>query len=105
MDTDTSLERIRSLNDDARRHFTDGRIVFTRGIAALPVDDQADILDRVRTFDAFSPDVGSRWRAVSHRWGRFRHPALRTGRASFPASGSLCAAYVLRVGPMVAMAR
>jgi hypothetical protein len=56
MDTDTSLERIRSLNDDARRHFTDGRIVFTSGIAALPVDDQAEILDRVRTFDAFSPD-------------------------------------------------
>lgn len=36
---------------------------------------------------------------------RFRHPGLRTGHASFPASGCLCAAHALRVVLMVAMAR
>ena len=29
---------------------------FTRGIAALPEADQAAILDRVRTFEEFTPD-------------------------------------------------
>ena len=74
MDTDTSLERIRSLNDDARRHFTDGRIIFTSGIAALPVDDQAEILDRVRTFDAFSPDNDP---YGEHDFGAFEYNAQR----------------------------
>ena len=74
MDTDTILERIRSLNDEARRHFTDGRIVFTSGIAALPVDDQAEILDRVRTFDAFSPDNDP---YGEHDFGAFEYNAQR----------------------------
>jgi hypothetical protein len=56
MDTDITLERIRELNDDARRHFTDGRVVLTRGIAALPEKDQAEILDRVCKFEDFTPD-------------------------------------------------
>jgi len=74
MDTDTSLERVRDLNDDARRHFTDGRIVFTRGIAALSVDDQAEILDRVRTFDAFSPDNDP---YCEHDFGAFEYSGHR----------------------------
>ena len=47
----STMDRIRALNDAARRHLTDGRVYFTRGIAALPVDDQATILARVRAFD------------------------------------------------------
>ncbi len=100
-----SAEAIRALNDAFRTTMTCGRMMLTAGVDALPSDVKAMVLRRVATFSDFNADVGSRWRAVSHRWGRFRHPALRTGRASFPASGSLCAAYGLRVGPMVAMAR
>ena len=86
-----SAERIRELNDEFRRSFSGGKVMMTAGIAAMSEDTRRHVLDRVRTFEAFTADVGSRWRAVSHRWGRFRHPALRTGRASFPASGSPCA--------------
>ena len=98
---------IRELNDQFRttldqRH---GRVMMTAGVDALPSDVKAMVIRRVATFSDFNSDVGSRWRAVSRHRGRFHHPALRTGRASFPASGSLCAAYGLRVGLMVAMAR
>lgn len=87
-------------DDDDRR-----QVMMTAGVDALPSDVKAMVIRKVATFSEFTPDVESRWRAVSHRWGRFHHPALRTGRASFPASGSLCAAYALRIGLMVAMAR
>ena len=100
-----SAEKIRALNDAFRTTMTGGRVMMTAGVDALPSDVKAMVIRRVATFSDFNPDVESRWRAVSHHWGRFRHPALRTGRASFPASGSLCAAYRLRVGLMVAMAR
>ena len=87
----SSIQRIRELNDALRKSFTGGRVMLTTGVDELH-DVKAKVLQAVRTFDAFDSDVESRWRAVSHRWGRFRHPALRTGRASFPASGSPCAA-------------
>ena len=74
METDTTLERVRNLNDDARQYFTDGRIVFTRGIAALSVDDQADILDRVRTFDDFAPHNDP---YCEHDFGAFEYNAQR----------------------------
>src|SRR6202158_3491572 len=93
------------LNGAFRIAMTGGRVRMTAGVDALPSDVKAMVIRRVATFSGFNADVESRWRAGSHHWGRFRHPALRTGRASFPASGSLCAAYVLRVGLMVAMAR
>ena len=50
------LQRIRQLNDEARMFLTDGAILVTGGISALPTDDQAAILERVRTFDDFDPD-------------------------------------------------
>ena len=100
-----SAAKIRELNDRFRTTMTGGQVMMTAGVDALPSDVKAMVIRRVATFTDFNADVESRWRAVSHRWGRFRHPALRTGRASFPASGSLYAAYALRVGPMVAMAR
>jgi hypothetical protein len=98
-------DAIRELNDKFRTSFEGGRVMMTAGVDALPSDVKAAVIRKVATFSDFTVDVESRWRAVSHHWGRFRHLALRTGRASFPASGSLCAAYALRVGPMVAMAR
>jgi hypothetical protein len=97
--------RIRSLNDAFRKSMTGGQVLVTAGVDALPSDVKAMVVRRVATFDDFNEDVVSRWRAVSRCRDRFRHPALRTGRASFPASGSLCAAHGLRVGLMVAMAR
>ncbi len=74
MEIDIALDRVRFLNDEARQHFTDGRIVFTRGIAALPVDDQADILDRVRTFDDFGPH-NDPW--GEHEFGAFEYNGQR----------------------------
>jgi len=56
MDTDFTQECIRSLNDEAGRHFADDGIVFSRGIAALPDKERAEILDRVRTFEDLTPD-------------------------------------------------
>ena len=49
-------ERIAELNDLLRKTFIGGRIVITAGIAALPGGDQAAILAKVQTFDAFSAD-------------------------------------------------
>ena len=40
--------RIRELNDAFRRTFSGGRVVVTRGIAALPAAEQATILHRVQ---------------------------------------------------------
>jgi hypothetical protein len=55
-DADTALERIRALNDEARRYLPDGRLVISHGIASLAAEDQSAILERVRVFDAFSAD-------------------------------------------------
>jgi Protein of unknown function (DUF3768) len=72
--SDMSLQLVRALNDEARRYLPDGRIVVTRGIAALPVDDVAAILDRVRTFDDFAPDNDP---YTEHDFGAFEHNGHR----------------------------
>jgi hypothetical protein len=51
--TDT---RIRDLNDKLRQHRIVGRIVMTRGLAALGAALMLKIDYAVRTFDAFTPD-------------------------------------------------
>ncbi len=48
--------RIRAPNDDFRSTGIGGNVLFTRGIAALPEEDQSDIMEKVRAFDAFSED-------------------------------------------------
>jgi len=68
--TDSRHERIRMLNDDARRFLTDGKILITSGIAALPMTDQAAIIDRVRTFADFTPDNDP---YEEHDFGSFEH--------------------------------
>ena len=70
MDTETTIARIRALNDTARRTFVAGQFFLTRGVAELPPDDQATILDRVRTFDDFSED-NDPW--GEHDFGSFEH--------------------------------
>jgi hypothetical protein len=48
--------RIRELNDLLRRTFAGGKVVMTDGVAALPEADLAQLLARVRSFDAFTND-------------------------------------------------
>ena len=95
MNTTLSSERsqkIAALNDQFRTTGVGGLVLVTAGVQALGSDGVAEALEVVRSFDSFTEDVESEWRAVSRRRGRSRHSALRTGRASFPASGSPCAA-------------
>jgi hypothetical protein len=74
MDSDIDGEfahrRIRQLNDECRRFFRAGTLFITSGIAALLVDDQAAILERVHGFDAFGPDNDP---YGEHDFGAFEH--------------------------------
>jgi hypothetical protein len=74
MDTDISLELIRELNDKARRHLTDGSVVFSSGIAALPKREQAAILQCVCNFEDFTPDNDP---YGEHDFGAFEHNGER----------------------------
>jgi len=47
---------IAALNDLARKTLRQCRVVFTEGILALSGDDQFEILNKVRSFDSFTPD-------------------------------------------------
>lgn len=50
-------QRIAKLNDLCRTAMgVAGRVVQTSGISALPSADQSAILEKVETFDAFTPD-------------------------------------------------
>jgi len=48
--------RIRELNDVFRQTFTGGQVVMTLGVAALAENELAQLLERVRRFDAFTKD-------------------------------------------------
>jgi len=48
--------RIRELNDAFRQTFTGGQVVMTLGVAALAENELAQLLERVRRFDAFTKD-------------------------------------------------
>lgn len=48
--------RIRALNDQFRQTLNGGRVVMTAGVAAMKEDDRRTLIDRVRHFDAFTPD-------------------------------------------------
>jgi hypothetical protein len=51
-----STERIRELNDQFRRTYQGGKVMMTSGINALPASVKFRILEKVRTFDAFSEE-------------------------------------------------
>jgi hypothetical protein len=51
-----SAERIRELNDQFRRTYQGGKVMMTSGINALPASTKSRILEKVRTFDAFSKE-------------------------------------------------
>jgi hypothetical protein len=52
----SKTERVRALNDRLRTTGQGGRIVVTRGIAALGASNMAKIIAAVQAFDSFTPD-------------------------------------------------
>ena len=78
MSTD-STTKIRQLNDQFRTApaffaAAYGRVMITSGIAALDPTDQLVIMDKVRTFDAFS---GANDPYGEHDFGSFEHARLK----------------------------
>ncbi len=70
METETTLLRIRALNDAVRKCPYRGELFVTSGITALPWHEQADILARVQTFDDFTEDNDPHG---EHDFGSFKH--------------------------------
>jgi hypothetical protein len=63
--------KIRELNDAFRTAFPgQGGVFVTAGIAALPPDEQAEIMRRVHAFVAFTPDNDPHG---EHDFGSFEH--------------------------------
>jgi hypothetical protein len=54
--TDSKTARIRELNDAFRRTFVGGAVMITQGVEAMPLDQRRSLLQKVRSFDAFSED-------------------------------------------------
>ena len=54
--TESKTDRIRALNDAFRRTFVGGAVMITQGVEAMPLDQRRSLLQKVRTFDAFSQD-------------------------------------------------
>jgi len=54
--TESRTDRIRDLNDDFRRTFVGGAVMITAGVDAMPVEQRRALLQKVRTFEAFSED-------------------------------------------------
>jgi Protein of unknown function (DUF3768) len=52
--TDSKTDRIRELNDAFRRTFIGGAVMITSGVEAMPLDQRRSLLQKVRSFDAFS---------------------------------------------------
>jgi hypothetical protein len=52
----TKTQRIRELNDALRITFTGGKIMLPAGVDALPPEEKAAVLSKVRTFADFSSD-------------------------------------------------
>jgi hypothetical protein len=65
---------IRCLNDTFRTTFAGGQVMLTQGILALGGEAQRTILERVRAFDAFSPDNDPHG---EHDFGAFDHAGER----------------------------
>ena len=67
----SSTATIRELNDAFRTTFRgNGDVYLTRAIAALPEAQQTEIVRRVQTFDAFTPDNDPH---SEHDFGSFEH--------------------------------
>lgn len=47
---------IKTLNDNLRNNLIGGKVMLTQGICFKPTIEKAEILDKVRHFDNFTPD-------------------------------------------------
>jgi Protein of unknown function (DUF3768) len=56
MSKTNNIVRISELNDSLRRTFSGGKVVMTDGVAALPERELAQLLEKVRRFEQFTPD-------------------------------------------------
>ena len=65
-----NTDRVRELNDHARRTFTGCRVVITQGIAGLDEHVISAILAQVRSYDSFTPDNDP---YQEHDFGSFHH--------------------------------
>ncbi len=65
-----STAKIRALNDALRNLTGEGEIFVTAGIAALTDKEQAEIMTRVFTYAAFTPDNDP---YGEHDFGSFEH--------------------------------
>jgi hypothetical protein len=54
--TESKSDRIRALNDAFRRTFVGGAVMITQGVEAMPLDQRRSLLQKIRSFDAFSED-------------------------------------------------
>ena len=73
----SSTAKIRELNDAFRTTLRgNGDIYLTAGVAALPEEEQAEIVRCVQRFDAFTPDNDPYF---EHDFGSFEH----TGKTVF----------------------
>ena len=65
-----NTEKIRLLNDMLRKTFFGGRVMLTTGIRAKSAEDQAQILQKVRSFNEFTKANDP---YAEHDYGRFSH--------------------------------
>jgi hypothetical protein len=56
MTTEFKTDRIRTLNDAFRRTFVGGAVMVTQGVEAMPLDQRRSLLQKIRSFEAFSED-------------------------------------------------
>lgn len=64
------MNKIAFLNDGLRRTFARGKVLMTAGVAALPEEELAKVLERVRHFDEFTNDNDPHG---EHDFGSFEH--------------------------------
>jgi len=67
----SSTAKIRELNDAFRTTLSgNGDVYLTRGIDELPEEEKSAVLQRVQTFDAFTPENDPYY---EHDFGSFEH--------------------------------
>lgn len=67
----SSTATIRELNDAFRTTLRgNGDVYLTAGVAALPEEEQGEIIRRVRRFDTFTPENDPHY---EHDFGSFEH--------------------------------
>lgn len=65
-----NTEKIRQLNDMLRKTFIGGQVMLTTGIRAKSAEDQANILQKVRSFNEFTKANDP---YAEHDYGRFSY--------------------------------